>query len=210
MLAKFFIDRPVFASVISIVITLCGAVSVYFLPIEQSPEITPPTVVVQANYPGANAETVADSIATPIEQELSGIEDLLYYQSTASNNGSLTITCTFAIGADLDIAAVEVQNRLKRAEPRLPAEVARQGISVNKRANNILGVVALSAENGSFDDLYLSNYATIHLLDALKRVKGVGEVQVFGGKDYSMRVWLNPDRLAAKGLTISDVARAIR
>lgn len=210
MLAKFFIDRPVFASVISIVITLCGAVSIYFLPIEQSPEITPPTVIVQANYPGANAETVADSIATPIEQELSGIEDLIYYQSTASNNGSLQITCTFAIGSDLDIAAVEVQNRLKRAEPRLPAEVTRQGISVNKRANNILGVVALSAENNAFDDLYLSNYATIHLLDALKRVKGVGEVQVFGGKDYSMRVWLNPDRLAAKGLTISDVASAIR
>lgn len=210
MLAQFFIDRPVFASVISIVITLCGAVSIYFLPVEQSPEITPPTVVVQANYPGADAVTVADSIATPIEQELSGIENLLYYQSTASNNGALTITCTFAIGADLDIAAVEVQNRLKRAEPRLPTEVTRQGISVNKRANNILGVVALSAENGGFDDLYLSNYATIYLLDALKRVPGVGEVQVFGGKDYSMRIWLNPDRLAAKQLTISDVANAIR
>ena len=210
MLAKFFIDRPVFASVISIVITLCGAVSIYFLPIEQSPEITPPTVVVQATYPGADAETVADSIAIPIEQELSGIENLLYYQSTASNNGSLTITCTFAIGADLDIAAVEVQNRLKRAEPRLPAEVTRQGISVNKSANNILGVISLSTENSNFDDLYLSNYATIYMLDALKRVPGVGEVQVFGGKDYSMRVWLNPDRLAAKGLTISDVANAIR
>ena len=210
MLAKFFIDRPVFAAVISMVITLCGAVSLLFLPVEQSPEITPPTVVIEANYPGADAETVSESIATPIEQELSGIEDLLYYQSTATNNGRLNVVCTFNIGSNLDIAAVEVQNRLKRAEPRLPQEVIRQGISVTKRANNILGVVALNAENGNVDDLFLANYATLNLLDALKRVPGVGDVSVFGGKDYSMRIWLNPDQLAAKGLTISDVANAIR
>ncbi len=210
MLAKFFIDRPVFAAVISIVITLCGAVSILFLPVEQSPEITPPTVVIEANYPGADAETVSESIATPIEQELSGIENLIYYQSTATNTGRLSVVCTFDIGADLDIAAVEVQNRLKRAEPRLPQEVIRQGLSVNKRANNILGVVALNAADGKVDDLYLANYATINLLDALKRVPGVGDVQVFGGKDYSMRIWLNPDDLASKGLTISDVAKSIR
>ncbi|MBL7648760.1 MAG: multidrug efflux RND transporter permease subunit [Candidatus Hydrogenedentes bacterium] len=210
MLAKFFIDRPVFAAVISIVITICGAVSILFLPVEQSPEITPPTVVIEANYPGADAETVSESIATPIEQELSGIENLIYYQSTATNTGRLSVVCTFDIGADLDIAAVEVQNRLKRAEPRLPQEVIRQGLSVNKRANNILGVVALNAADGKVDDLYLANYATINLLDALKRVPGVGDVQVFGGKDYSMRIWLNPDDLASKGLTISDVAKSIR
>lgn len=210
MLAQFFIQRPVFAAVISIIITLCGAVSIMFLPVEQSPEITPPTVVIEATYPGADAETVTESIATPIEQELSGIEDLLYYQSTATNTGRLSVTCTFEIGANLDIAAVEVQNRLKRAEPRLPQEVVRQGIQVNKRANNILGVVALNAENGQYDDLYLANYATINLLDALKRVPGVGDVQIFGGKDYSMRVWLNPDQLASKDLTVSDVANAIR
>ena len=210
MLAKFFIDRPVFAAVISIVITICGAVSILFLPVEQSPEITPPTVVIEANYPGADAETVSESIATPIEQELSGIENLIYYQSTATNTGRLSVVCTFDIGADLDIAAVEVQNRLKRAEPRLPQEVIRQGLSVNKRANNILGVVALNAPDGKVDDLYLANYATINLLDALKRVPGVGDVQVFGGKDYSMRIWLNPDDLASKGLTISDVAKSIR
>lgn len=210
MLARFFIDRPVFASVISIVITLCGAVAILFLPVEQSPEIAPPTVVIQTNYPGADAETVAESIATPIEQELSGIEHLLYYQSTTTNNGQLSIVCTFEIGANLDIAAVEVQNRLKRAEPRLPQEVTRQGISVSKRSNNILGVVALSATDDTLDDLYLSNYATIYMLDALKRVPGVGDVTVFGGKDYSMRVWLNPNQLAAKDLTISDVANAIR
>lgn len=210
MLARFFIDRPVFAAVISIVITLCGAVAILFLPVEQSPEIAPPTVIIQTNFPGADAETVAQSIATPIEQELSGIEHLLYYQSTATNDGRLTIICTFEIGANLDIAAVEVQNRLKRAEPRLPLEVTRQGISVNKRSNNILGVIALSSEDGQLDDLFLSNYATIHLLDALKRVPGVGDISVFGGKDYSMRIWLNPNQLAAKGLTVSDVAKSIR
>jgi hydrophobe/amphiphile efflux-1 (HAE1) family protein len=210
MLAKFFIDRPVFAAVISIVITLCGAVSILFLPVEQSPEITPPTVVIEANYPGADAETVSESIATPIEQELSGIENLIYYQSTATNTGRLSVVCTFDIGADLDIAAVEVQNRLKRAEPRLPQEVIRQGLAVNKRANNILGVVALNAPDGKVDDIYLANYATLNLLDALKRIPGVGDVQVFGGKDYSMRIWLNPDDLASKGLTITDVAKSIR
>jgi hydrophobe/amphiphile efflux-1 (HAE1) family protein len=210
MIAKFFIDRPVFASVISIVIILCGLASMMFLPVEQSPEITPPTVEVMAQYPGADAETVAESVATPIEQELSGIEDLLYYQSRAANDGSLAITCTFEIGADLDIAAVEVQNRLKRAEPRLPQETVRQGITVTKRSNNILSVVALRSTEGQFDDLYLSNYASIYMLDALKRVPGVGDVTIYGAKDYSMRIWLNPDRLAAKELTVTDVANAIR
>lgn len=210
MIAKFFIDRPVFASVVSIVIVLCGLASILFLPVEQSPEIVPPTVEVTAQYPGADAETVAESVATPIEQELSGVEDLLYYQSRAANDGSLTITCTFAIGADLDIAAVEVQNRLKRAEPRLPQEVVRQGLSVFKRSNNILSVVALSSTEGKLDDLFLSNYASIYMLDALKRVPGVGDVNIFGAKDYSMRIWLNPDRLAAKELTVTDVANAIR
>ena len=210
MFSRFFIDRPVFASVISIVIVLCGGVALYSLPVEQSPEITPPTVQIQARYPGANAETVAQSIAAPIEQELSGIENLLYFDSQSANDGSLTITLTFEIGSDQDIAAVEVQNRLKRAEPRLPAEVIRQGISVAKRSNNILCVVALNAEDGKYDDLFLSNYATIYMLDSLKRVPGVGDVSIFGSKDYSMRIWLNPDKLAAKGLTVTDAANAIR
>ncbi len=210
MISKFFIDRPVFASVLSIIIALCGLGSMYFLPVEQSPEITPPTINISATYPGANAETVAESIAAPIEQELSGIEDLLYYESQSANNGTLTITCTFEIGCDLDIAAVEVQNRLKRAEPRLPQEVLRQGITVSKRSNNILGVIALNSPDQRYDALYLSNYATIYMLDVLKRVPGVGDVSVFGAKDYSMRIWLNPDRLAAKGLTVTDVAGAVR
>jgi hydrophobe/amphiphile efflux-1 (HAE1) family protein len=210
MFSRFFIDHPVFASVISIVIVLCGGAALYTLPVEQSPEITPPTVQIQAVYPGANAETVAQSIAAPIEQELSGIENLLYYDSQSANDGSLSITLTFEIGSDQDIAAVEVQNRLNRAEPRLPEEVTRQGISVAKRSNNILGVVALSADDGRYDDLFLSNYATIYMLDSLKRVPGVGDVSVFGAKDYSMRIWLNPDKLAAKGLTVTDAANAIR
>ncbi|MBI2435828.1 MAG: efflux RND transporter permease subunit, partial [Candidatus Hydrogenedentes bacterium] len=210
MISRFFIDRPVFASVISILIALCGLASIYLLPIEQSPEITPPTVELVARYPGADAETVAESLAAPIEQELSGIENLLYFQSQSANDGSLGITLTFEIGSDLDIAAVEVQNRLKRAEPRLPQEVIRQGISVNKRSTNILGVVALNSSNPQHNDLYLSNYANIYMLDTLKRVPGVGDMMVFGGKDYSMRIWLNPDRLAAKGLTVTDVANAIR
>ncbi|MBI1319822.1 MAG: multidrug efflux RND transporter permease subunit [Candidatus Hydrogenedens sp.] len=210
MFSRFFIDRPVFASVVSIIITLCGLVALYVLPVEQSPEITPPTVIIRAFYPGANAETVAQSIAAPIEQELSGIENLLYYDSQSANDGSLTITLTFEIGSDQDIAAVEVQNRLKRAEPRLPAEVTRQGISVAKSSNNILAVVALNTEDPQYDDLFLSNYATIYMLDSLKRVPGVGDVTVFGAKDYSMRIWLNPDKLAAKGLTVSDVSAAVR
>jgi len=210
MISRFFIDRPVFASVLSIVIALCGLGSMYFMPVEQSPEITPPTVDITARYPGANAETVAESLAAPIEQELSGIENLLYYQSQSANDGGLSITCTFEIGSDLDIAAVEVQNRLKRAEPRLPQEVIRQGIAVNKRSNNILSVIALNSDDPQYDDLYLSNYATIYMLDTLKRVPGVGDIAVFGAKDYSMRIWLNPDKLAAKGLTVTDVAAAVR
>lgn len=210
MLSRFFIDRPVFASVVSIIIALCGLISISMLPIEQSPEITPPTVDIAARYPGANAEVVAESVATPIEQELSGIEHLLYYQSQSSNDGSLTITLTFEIGCDLDIAAVETQNRLKRAEPRLPQEVIRQGISVNKRSNNILAVVALNSTNPAHDDLFLSNYATINLLDAMKRVPGVGDALLFGGKDYSMRIWVDPYKVSSRGLTITEVADAIR
>ena len=210
MISKFFIDRPVFASVLSIVIVLCGLASLFMLPIEQSPQITPPTVIISASYPGANAETVMESLATPIEQELSGIEHLLYYQSQSANDGTLAITLTFDIGCDLDIAAVEVQNRLKRAEPRLPEEVIRQGMSVEKRMSNFLGIFTLQSDNPEHDIVFLSNYATIYMVDALKRVPGVGEVMVFGGKDYSMRIWVDPDRLALKGLTMTEVAAAIR
>ena len=209
-MSRFFIDRPIFAMVLSIVIVLCGLASLYFLPIESSPQITPPTVVIGAAYPGADAETVMQCVATPIEQELSGIPHLLYYQSQSANDGSLSITLSFEIGTNLDIAAVEVQNRLKRAEPRLPEQVVRQGTMVDKRMNTFLGIVVLQSDKPEHDALYLSNYATIYMLDTIKRVPGVGQAMVFGGKDYSMRISLNPDRLALKGLTVSDVAQAIR
>jgi len=210
MIANFFVDRPVFAWVISIVIVIGGLVSLYTLPIESSPQITPPTVVVSAFYPGADAQTVMECVATPIEQQMSGIPDLLYYQSKSANDGSLSVTLSFEIGTDLDIAAVEVQNRLKRAEPSLPQEVIRQGTTVSKRMNTFLGIIALQSDNPEHDSLFLSNYAMIYMLDTLKRVPGVGQVMVFGNKDYSMRISLNPDLLVMKGLTVSDVAMAIR
>jgi len=170
MIANFFVDRPVFAWVISIVIVIGGLVSLYTLPIESSPQITPPTVVVSAFYPGADAQTVMECVATPIEQQMSGIPDLLYYQSKSANDGSLSVTLSFEIGTDLDIAAVEVQNRLKRAEPSLPQEVIRQGTTVSKRMNTFLGIIALQSDNPEHDSLFLSNYAMIYMLDTLKRV----------------------------------------
>ena len=210
MISKFFIDRPVFSMVLSILITLAGVVSIASLPIAQFPEIVPPVVQITASYPGANAQTVSQSVAAPIEQQLSGARNLLYYQSLASNDGNLTINATFEIGSDQDLAAVEVQNRLAIAQPRLPQEVVRQGISVKKTSTSMLCVIALKSDDALYDDVYLSNYATINLLDAAKRVPGVGDAIVFGSKDYSMRVWLDPDRLAQKQMTVSDVTSAVR
>ncbi|MGH7242556.1 MAG: multidrug efflux RND transporter permease subunit [Phycisphaerales bacterium] len=210
MFAKFFIDRPVFATVLSLLITLLGLVAIQNLPIAQFPEIVPPSVVISATYPGASAETVSQSVAAPIEQQLSGARHLIYYQSQSGNDGTLKITATFEIGSDQDLAAVEVQNRLAIAQPRLPQEVVRQGITVTKTSTSLLCVVALRAEAGEFDDVYLANYATINLLDAIKRVPGVGDATIFGGKDYAMRVWVDPDRLAQKAFTVTDLATAIR
>ncbi len=209
MFSRFFIDRPVFACVLSILILLAGGVAIFMLPIARYPEITPPTIQISAVYPGADAQTAAESVAAPIEQQLSGAANLLYYSSQTSNNGAVRIVATFEIGTDQDMAAVEVQNRLSRAEPRLPSEVVRQGITVTKASTNILGVFALESD-GRYDDVFLSNYATINLVDAIKRVPGVGDVAVFGTKDYSMRVWVDPDQLAMRGLTVSEVAAAIR
>lgn len=210
MISKFFIERPVFSSVLSILIVLAGLVSIYMLPIARYPEITPPTIRISAVYPGADAQTIAESVAAPIEQELSGVQHLIYFSSQSSNNGSLNITATFEIGTDQDLAAVEVQNRLSIAEPRLPQEVVRQGITVTKASPNILGLVALRSDDPRYDEVFLSNYATINLLDTIKRVPGVGDAMVFGAKEYSMRIWLNPDQLTSKGLTVSDVAQVIR
>ena len=210
MISRFFIERPVFSIVLSLLIVLGGAVSIYVLPIDRYPEITPPQIQINAVYPGADAQTVAESVAAPIEQQLSGVKHLIYYSSQNGNDGSCKITVTFEIGTDQDMAAVEVQNRLAIAEPKLPQEVVRNGITVVKASSNILGLVALQSGEGRYDDLYLSNYATINLLDRIKRVEGVGDATVFGNKDYSMRIWLDPDALALKGMTVSDVATALR
>lgn len=210
MSSKFFINRPIFASVISIVIVIAGLVASQVLPIAQYPEIAPPTVMVTATYPGASAETLAKTVAAPIEEQLNGVEGLSYFNSSASANGAVTITATFEVGTDVDTASMNVNNRVKAAEARLPEEVRRNGVIVQKRSNDILQVVALRSDGGRYNTLFLSNYASINLVDELKRLPGVGDVTVFGAQDYSMRVWLKPDRMAQLGLTTSDIAAAIR
>jgi HAE1 family hydrophobic/amphiphilic exporter-1/multidrug efflux pump len=209
-MSKFFINRPIFASVISIIIVIAGLVASQVLPVAQYPQIAPPTVLITANYPGASAETLARTVAAPIEEQLSGVENLLYFTSSASANGSVAITATFDIGTDIDIASVNVNNRVKAAEPRLPEEVRRNGVIVQKRSNDILQLVALTSEKSRYNTLFLSNYASLNIVDELKRLKGVGDVTIFGAQDYSMRVWLKPDRMAQLGLTTTDIANAIR
>ena len=209
-MASFFIDRPIFAWVIALFIMVMGAVSITQLPIAQYPQIAPPTVMITATYPGASAETLARTVAAPIEEQLNGVENLSYFTSSASANGTVSITATFEVGTNVDIASVNVNNRVKAAEPRLPEEVRRNGVLVQKRSNDILQVVALDSEKGRYNTLFLSNYASLNIVDELKRVKGVGDVTIFGAQDYSMRVWLQPDRMAQLGLTTSDVATASR
>ena len=210
MFVNFFIDRPIFASVLAIVIVVAGAVAIPFLPIAMFPEITPPQVVVTANYPGASAEVVEQTVATPIEQQVNGVEDMIYMSSRSGSDGTMTLTVTFKVGADLDIAAVNVQNRVAIAEAKLPPDVTRQGITIVKQSPDLVEIVALTSPDGSRDELYLANYATLQVVDVLARVRGVGQVTVFNGRDYGMRLWLNPDRLASLGLTAGDVADAVR
>lgn len=210
-MTRFFITRPIFASVLSIIIVLAGLAAAMQLPIAQYPQIAPPTVLITATFPGASADTLAKTVAAPIEEQLSGIEDLLYFSSSADSSGTLTITATFEVGTDVDQATFNVSNRVNIALPRLPDEVRRTGLIIQKRSNDILIVFMLvSKEKGKYDPLYLSNYATLNILDELKRVKGVGDATVFGGQDYSMRIWLRPDRMAQLGITTTDVAAAIR
>jgi HAE1 family hydrophobic/amphiphilic exporter-1 len=210
MFSKFFIERPIFASVISIVIVIAGVVSYGALPIAQYPEITPPTVSVTGTYPGANAQVVAETVAAPIEQQVNGVEDMIYMSSTSASDGSYNLTVTFEVGTNLDMAQVLVQNRVKLAEPNLPEEVTRQGINTKKKSTSIILIISLSSPDGRYDDLFLSNYATLRLRDALSRIPGVGEVQIFPQSDYSMRVWLNPYQLESRRLTTNDVLSAIR
>jgi len=209
-MSRFFINRPIFASVLSIIIVIAGLVASQVLPVAQYPQIAPPTVLITATYPGASAETLAKTVAAPIEEQLNGVEGLSYFTSSASANGSVSITATFEVGSNIDMAAVNVNNRVKAAEARLPEEVRRNGVIVQKRSNDILQVVALESEQGKYSTLFLSNYASLNIVDELKRVPGVGDVTIFGAQDYSMRVWLKPDRMAQLGLTTSDVSNAIK
>src|SRR6266480_2451510 len=210
MFVNFFIDRPIFASVLAIVIVVAGAVAIPFLPIAMFPQITPPQVVVQATYPGASAEVVEQTVTTPIEQQVNGVENMIYMSSRSGSDGTMTLTVTFKVGTDLDIAAVNVQNRVAVAQAKLPQDVVRQGLSITKQSPDLVEIVALTSPDGSRDELYLSNYATLQVVDVLARVPGVGQVTVFNGRDYGMRLWLNPDTLAGLGLTAGDVAAAVR
>ena len=210
MLARFFVDRPIFATVISIVIILIGLVALNGLPIAQYPEVVPPTVSVSTTYPGASAKVVADTVAAPIEQEVNGVEGMLYMLSKSGNDGSMTLDVTFRTGTNLDFAQVLTQNRVAIAEAKLPEEVKRQGVTVKKKSPMILLCVNLLSPDGRYDQLYLSNYATIQVKDALARLPGVGDVSFLGARDYSMRVWLDPTQLAARSMTASDVVNALR
>ena len=206
----FFVDRPIFAAVVAILITLVGGISYFGLPVAQYPEITPPTIVVRANYPGANAETVAATVATPLEQQVNGVEDMLYMSSYSTSSGSLALTITFKLGTDLDKAQVLVQNRVAIATPRLPEEVRRLGITTLKSSPDLMMVVHMLSPDNSYDQLYVSNYARNNVRDELLRLDGVGELTIFGERQYSLRVWLDPEKLATFGLSSSDVVKAIQ
>lgn len=208
-MVDFFINRPVLATVLAILITLIGGISIPILPIAQFPEISPPTVNVAATFTGASSEVVEETVTTPIEEQINGVEGMTYMSSDSSNDGTMSINVTFEIGYDLDIAAVDVQNRVQLATPRLPEEVSKYGLSVIKQSTSLILVVNLISPDGSRDDLFLSNYIDIHISDVLKRIPGVGNLTLFGEREYSMRIWLNPDKLASLSITTTDVANAI-
>src|SRR6476469_7257099 len=215
MISHFFIVRPIFATVLSVVIVIVGVVALIQLPVAQYPDVAPPTVQVTATYPGANARTTADTVATPIELEVNGVERMLYMSSKCTNDGQMNLDVTFELGTNLDTAQVLVQNRVAVAEAKLPEEVKRIGVTTKKKSPSILlcvNLVSAKRPDGSFyyDQLYLSNSATLSVKDDLARIKGVGDVAFLGPRDYSMRVWLDPDRLAALGMTSGDVLKAVQ
>ncbi|OOL38963.1 efflux RND transporter permease subunit [Pseudomonas sp. FSL W5-0299] len=208
--SQFFISRPIFAAVLSLLILIAGAISLFQLPISEYPEVVPPTVVVRANFPGANPKVIGETVAAPLEQAITGVENMLYMSSQSTADGKITLTITFALGTDLDNAQVQVQNRVTRTEPKLPEEVTRIGITVDKASPDLTMVVHLTSPDKRYDMLYLSNYALLNIKDELARLGGVGDVQLFGMGDYSLRVWLDPNKTASRNLTATDVVTAIR
>ncbi|SFI93682.1 hydrophobic/amphiphilic exporter-1, HAE1 family [Phyllobacterium sp. CL33Tsu] len=208
--AHFFVDRPIFASVLSIVLLIVGGIAYTQLPVAQYPEIAPPTIVVRTSYPGADAQTIADTVATPIEQEVNGVENMLYMSSYSTADGSMALTITFKLGTDLDQAQVLVQNRVSIAEPRLPEEVRRLGVTTTKSSPDLMMVIHVLSPNNRYDQLYASNYARTRIRDVLLRLDGVGDLTIFGEREYSLRIWLDPQKLAAYGMTASDVVQSLR
>src|SRR5258707_14397250 len=206
----FFIERPVISTVIAVLMVLVGVLAAFGLPISQYPQVVPPQVSVTANFPGANADVVSQSVAASIEQQVNGAQDMLYMSSKSGNDGSYSLAVTFDIGTDKNIDQIEVQNRVAIAQNQLPAEVLRNGITVRKSTSDFLQVITLTSPERRYDTVFLSNYALLNLYDALGRVPGVGQVRIFGARDYSMRVWLDPDKMARLGVTATDVANVIR
>ena len=208
MFSKYFIDKPRFAGVISIIMILLGLLAIVVLPISQYPQITPPQIVVKATYPGANAEVLVDTVAIPIENQINGIEDMLYMSSTSDDTGSYNLTITFNVGTDPDIAQVKVQNRLQQVSSQLPDIVNQEGLEVTTQMSNILGMLVLRSPHNTYNDLYLSNFAYTNIQNPLARIEGIGDVSIYGPQ-YSMRIWLNPDKLTSLGLDSTDVVNAI-
>src|ERR1700761_6363613 len=209
-LSKFFIDRPIFAIVLSVIIFSLGLIAIPILPSGEYPEVVPPRVVVRTNYPGANPKAIAETVAEPLEEAINGVEGIMYMKSVSASDGSLQVILTFRPGVDPDTAAVRVQNRVAQAQSRLPDEVRQYGVTTQKQSPTPLMYVSLYSPDNSRDSLYLRNYLTLHVKDELSRIPGIGDVGLYGSGDYAMRIWLDPNRLASRGLTASDVIAAMR